>query len=150
MSRSLGIRLAACGALAALLLAPTTIVSAGTLALTGGTVHTITAGDLENATVLVKDGKIVAVGTSVEVPSDATVVDCAPCASSRHARRQRRSGSPRSSVSGLRTRRPAHERTSAVIEFSPGNDLLPVARVSGSSALRFRGRLRSGHVGAHT
>lgn len=45
-------------------------------ALTGGTVHTVTGGVLENATVLVDEGRITAVGTGLAAPPDATVRDC--------------------------------------------------------------------------
>ena len=45
------------------------------IALRGGTVYTITKGTIQNGTVLIRDGKIAAVGTDVSVPSDATVVD---------------------------------------------------------------------------
>lgn len=47
------------------------------IAITNGKVVTITNGVLENATVLVEDGKIAAVGAEVEVPEDAKVVDAA-------------------------------------------------------------------------
>ncbi len=47
----------------------------GVLAVTNATVHTVTNGVLENATVLVRDGLIDAVGTDVSVPSDAHVID---------------------------------------------------------------------------
>ena len=45
------------------------------IALRGGTVYTVTKGTIQNATVLIRDGRIAAVGTSVSVPSDAQVVD---------------------------------------------------------------------------
>ncbi len=45
------------------------------IALRGGTVYTITKGTLPNATVLIRDGKIAAVGTAVTVPPDAQVMD---------------------------------------------------------------------------
>lgn len=45
-------------------------------ALTGGTVHTVSGGVLENATVLVDDGRITAVGAGLAAPPDATVWDC--------------------------------------------------------------------------
>jgi imidazolonepropionase-like amidohydrolase len=45
------------------------------IALRGGTVYTITKGTLPNATVLIRDGRIAAVGSNVSVPSDAHVVD---------------------------------------------------------------------------
>ncbi len=45
------------------------------LALTNGKVYTIANGIIEQGTILVKDGKIAAVGKSVEIPADAQVVD---------------------------------------------------------------------------
>jgi imidazolonepropionase-like amidohydrolase len=45
------------------------------IALRGGTLYTVTKGTIQNGTVLIRDGKIVAVGTNVTVPSDAQVVD---------------------------------------------------------------------------
>ncbi|RCS41497.1 hypothetical protein DTL42_23385 [Bremerella cremea] len=51
---------------------------AGLIAFTGATVWTCgEQGILENATVLVSDGKIKAVGVDLEIPEDATVVDAA-------------------------------------------------------------------------
>jgi imidazolonepropionase-like amidohydrolase len=49
---------------------------AETIAIVGGTVHTVgPAGTLDNATVIVSDGRISAVGTDVTVPDGATVID---------------------------------------------------------------------------
>lgn len=49
---------------------------AETIAIVGGTVHTVgPAGTLDNATVLVSDGRISAVGADVTVPDGATVID---------------------------------------------------------------------------
>ena len=45
------------------------------IALRGGTVYTVTKGTIENGTVLIRDGKIAAVGANVQVPGDAQVVD---------------------------------------------------------------------------
>jgi imidazolonepropionase-like amidohydrolase len=45
------------------------------LALKGGTVLTISHGVIENGTVLIRDGKIAAVGTDVVVPSGVPVID---------------------------------------------------------------------------
>lgn len=45
------------------------------IALRGGTVYTITKGTIQNGTVLIRDGKIAAVGANVSIPSDAQVVD---------------------------------------------------------------------------
>lgn len=49
---------------------------AETIAIVGATVHTMTAdAPLENATVVMRDGRIVAVGTGVEVPAEARRID---------------------------------------------------------------------------
>ncbi len=46
-----------------------------TIAITGGTVYPVSGPKLTNATVLVRDGKIVAVGTGVATPADAVRID---------------------------------------------------------------------------
>lgn len=48
----------------------------GTFALTHATVETVTKGVLENATVIIRNGLIEAVGPDVPIPADATVIDC--------------------------------------------------------------------------
>lgn len=48
----------------------------GTFALTNATVETVTKGRLENATVIIADGIIQAVGANVAIPKDAVVIDC--------------------------------------------------------------------------
>ncbi|ONI40615.1 amidohydrolase [Candidatus Epulonipiscium fishelsonii] len=45
------------------------------IAIKGGTVITITNGVLENAVILVEEGKIKAIGTNVEIPEDAQIID---------------------------------------------------------------------------
>lgn len=57
----------------ALALAPP--VAAQTVAITGATVHPVSSAPIENATVLVRDGRIVAVGSDVEIPAGAERVD---------------------------------------------------------------------------
>lgn len=49
--------------------------SAQTIAITGGKVYPVSGAPLENATVLIRDGRIVAVGADVSVPGDAQRVD---------------------------------------------------------------------------
>ncbi|MGK7388973.1 MAG: amidohydrolase family protein [Candidatus Cyclobacteriaceae bacterium M2_1C_046] len=49
----------------------------GTFALTNATINTITNGTIENGTLIIKDGKIDAIGTNLSVPADAKVIDCA-------------------------------------------------------------------------
>lgn len=69
--RTLGVA----GAVAALALAGP--AAAQTVAITGAKVHTITGPPIEGATVLVRDGRIAAVGRDVQVPADAERVDAA-------------------------------------------------------------------------
>ncbi len=52
-----------------------TAASAQTIAITGGKVYPVSGAPIENGTVLIRDGKIVAVGTNVTVPGDAQRVD---------------------------------------------------------------------------
>jgi imidazolonepropionase-like amidohydrolase len=46
-----------------------------TIAITGAKVYPVSSAPIDNATVLMRDGKIVAVGTNVTIPSDARRVD---------------------------------------------------------------------------
>lgn len=48
----------------------------GTFALTNASVETVTKGVINNGTVIIRNGKIEAVGTGIPVPSDAEVIDC--------------------------------------------------------------------------
>lgn len=61
-------------AVAALSVATTPAI-AQTVAITGGKVYPVSGPPIENGTVLVRDGKIVAVGANVSVPGDATRID---------------------------------------------------------------------------
>jgi imidazolonepropionase-like amidohydrolase len=45
------------------------------IALKGGTVVTVTKGTIQNGTVILRDGKIAAVGANIEIPAGADVVD---------------------------------------------------------------------------
>ena len=61
---------------AALLAFHTCAVLAQTTAITGATVHTVGPdGTLENATVVIENGRISAVGTGIEVPNGAEIID---------------------------------------------------------------------------
>lgn len=48
----------------------------GTVALTNAEIITVSNGTIENGTLLIRDGKIAALGTSIDVPADAEVIDC--------------------------------------------------------------------------
>lgn len=61
--------------LVAFLVTDPAIVVGQDVAVTGGTVHTGAGEVLQNATVLVRDGVITAVGTDVEVPSGVRILD---------------------------------------------------------------------------
>lgn len=49
----------------------------GKLAITGGTVYTVTNGILENATILIEGEKITSVGVGIQVPEGFTIIDAA-------------------------------------------------------------------------
>jgi len=51
------------------------VLLAQTIAITGGTVFPVAGPRLERATVLLRDGRIAAVGTSVAIPPDASRID---------------------------------------------------------------------------
>jgi len=64
------------GIIAAMFAFVASVASAQTIAITGATVHTVgPAGTLENATVVIEDGRIAEVGTGIQVPAGATVID---------------------------------------------------------------------------
>jgi imidazolonepropionase-like amidohydrolase len=50
---------------------------AQTIAITGGTVYPVSGPKIDNATVLIRDGRIAAVGTNVTIPTGATRIDAA-------------------------------------------------------------------------
>ncbi len=58
-----------------LLLAAAPLAAQGVVAIEGGTVHTMAGAPIEGGTVLIRDGKIVAVGRDVAVPAGARRID---------------------------------------------------------------------------
>jgi imidazolonepropionase-like amidohydrolase len=54
-----------------------TIAPAQTIAITGAKVYPVSSAPIENGTILVRDGKIVAVGSSVTIPAGAQRIDAA-------------------------------------------------------------------------
>ena len=61
---------------ALLMMFGTSAALADVTAITGGTVHTMgPAGTVENATILIDDGIITAVGRDVDIPADAIRID---------------------------------------------------------------------------
>lgn len=61
--------------LAALALLAPAALGAQTIAITGGTVYPVSGTRIENGTVLIRDGRIVAVGANIQVPADAQRID---------------------------------------------------------------------------
>lgn len=77
MSRGMFATLAPRAALAAIAFAGVFAPArAETIALTDATVHTVSGPTLDHATVVIRDGKIAAVGADAAVPAGATVVPC--------------------------------------------------------------------------
>ena len=149
MSRPDASRLAPLAATAALLLlaAPGwagpeyTTAPAGKIAFVGGTVHTAAGPAIENGTVLIDQGKIVAVGAQVAVPADATVIDCkgkhvSPGFISANTvvgliEVQTIEGSDDTRETGA-----INPNIRAEVMFNPDSDVLPVTRINGvTSAL---------------
>lgn len=67
--------IAAIAAAALLLAGAGPLEAQGTIAITGATVHTVSGPVIENGTVVVSDGRIVAVGAGIEVPAGARRID---------------------------------------------------------------------------
>jgi len=116
-------------------LGPATAV-AEPLALTGGTVHTVSGGTLENATVVFDGGKIIAVGTDVQPPAGARVVSCA----GRHVYPGLISANTVLGLTEVNSVRGTNDyqetgevnpNIRAEVQINPESDLLPVARVNG-------------------
>ena len=59
------------------LLALSGTLSAQTVAITGGRVYTVSGAPLDNATVLIRDGRIAQVGTGIAIPDGAQRIDAA-------------------------------------------------------------------------
>lgn len=49
------------------------------LAIRGGKLITVTRGDIENGVLLIRNGKIEAIGKDIHIPSDAKVIDASKC-----------------------------------------------------------------------
>lgn len=64
-------------AAAATLLAPARAHAqeGGTFAVRGATIHTVADGVIEDGTIVLRDGRIIAVGRDVDVPADAEIID---------------------------------------------------------------------------
>lgn len=114
---------------------------AETIAFTGGTIHPVTGPAIEGGTVVVTDGKIVAVGAGISPPAGATVVSCA----GKHVYPGLISAytilglTEVSSVLGTNDQNETgnvNPNIRAEVQINPESDLLPVTRVNGiTSAL---------------
>lgn len=48
----------------------------GTFALTNARIETVSNGVIENGTIVIRDDEIIAIGTDVQIPADAEIIDC--------------------------------------------------------------------------
>jgi imidazolonepropionase-like amidohydrolase len=126
-------------AAAAALLAPAAPVAAQPTAFTDATVHTASGPVLERATVVVENGRIVAVGADVVAPAGARLVDC----SGKHlwpgfvapltALGLTEIGSVRGTNDHTETGI-VNPNIRAEVQINPESELLPVARHNGVTA----------------
>jgi imidazolonepropionase-like amidohydrolase len=123
-------------AVLALLAAGAGPAAAETIALTGGTVHTVSGPTISDGTVLMTDGRITAVGANVAVPAGARVVPVA----GRHV--WPGIVSPNTVIGLLEVRSVQGTRDEAETGslnpnvraeamFNPGSEHIPVARING-------------------
>jgi imidazolonepropionase-like amidohydrolase len=75
MSAMNGVTVAACAIPALAICAIPAAATAQTIAITGGTVHTVAGPAIEGGTVVIEDGLIVAVGPDIQVPAGAERID---------------------------------------------------------------------------
>lgn len=127
------------------------VARAETIAFTGATVHTASRGVLANATVVITDGTIVAVGADVSPPAGATIVPCA----GKHIAPGFISANTLLGLTEIQSVRGGvdyreigaiNPNIAAEVQVNPESDLIPVARANGlTSALVIpRGGLVSG------
>lgn len=115
------------------------------VALVGGTVHTVTGGTLNNATVVVQGDRITAVGAGAAVPAGAQVIDCR----GKHvypgfvAANTQLGLTEVSTVTGSNDNAETgtlNPNQRAEVQINPDSDLLPVTRINGiTSALTVPG-----------
>jgi imidazolonepropionase-like amidohydrolase len=115
--------------------------SAETLALVGGTVHTVSGPTIENGTVVIENGRITAVGAGLAPPAGAKVVQV----SGKHVYPGLIASNSVLGLTEIESVRGTndYEETGQInpnirseVQINPDSDLLPVARVNGvTSAL---------------
>ncbi|MEX0938239.1 MAG: amidohydrolase family protein [Pirellulales bacterium] len=106
------------------------------IALVGGTVHTVSGEEIQSGTIVFADGKIVALGTDVEVPDDAEQIDV----SGKHVYPgliESYSNIGLTEIESVRATRDERETGSinpnvtARVAVNPDSELIPVARSNG-------------------
>ncbi|WP_420441292.1 amidohydrolase family protein [Candidatus Palauibacter sp.] len=75
MVKSIVATAAVLGTVALALPAQAAAQEGGTFAVQGATIHTVADGVIENGTIVLRDGRIIAVGRDVEIPADAEIID---------------------------------------------------------------------------
>jgi imidazolonepropionase-like amidohydrolase len=136
-----GIRSLAAAALLAALVVTPRAAGAETVAFTGATVHTVSGPTLENATIVIENGRIVAVGRDLAPPAGARVVACAGkhiypgMIAANTVLGLIEVGSVEGSNDFQETGN-TNPNVRAEVEVNPESELLPVARLNGiTSAL---------------
>jgi imidazolonepropionase-like amidohydrolase len=151
-------------AIGLLALLPAVTVQAQMYAIRGGRVHTLAGPVIENGTVIIRDGRIAAVGANVEVPADAEVVDATglevyPGLFDPLSRLGLQEIGSVSATEDMTERGEFNPQLVAATAVHPASEHIPVARANGithavaspgeySSSGRFRGPLLTGQASA--
>lgn len=123
-------------------LLPGVVLAQSTIALEGATIYTDPKTKLENATVVIKDGKINAVGTTVTVPADAKRIDAKgmvitagliDSATNLGLSEVALVSSTNEGSFGAKT--PIHAAYRVTDGYNPRSMVIPVARVSGVTSV---------------
>jgi len=143
---------------------PAATTQAQTYALTGGRVHTLAGPTVENGTVVIRDGRITAVGANIPVPDDAEMVDASglevyPGLFDPLSRLGLQEISSVTATEDLTERGDFNPQLVAATAVHPASEHLPVARANGithavaspgefSASSRSRGGLLTGQASA--
>ncbi len=106
------------------------------IALTGGTVHTVSNGSIENGTVLFENGKIVGVGVDLGIPADAQRIDITgkhlyPGLIESHSQLGLTEIASVAATNDFQETGMLNSNVKAIVAVNPDSELIPVTRSGG-------------------